>query len=194
VAVFDNQFTKLILETPKQPTTAGTGMDYYIYDKVVGIAEKRLLGKSPLDFDCLLFPNGINRNHWNTMAVFPKHRLIVALLNSLKVGSVKDARIIFRWMYDKTKYDHPAGDAETMFQPYQQDLGCWKYMVDRQLAVQGDFYNCGVFMVGYFHCLLFGMNPRHLTPALMAEYCKRIFGAMHGEKVVTYGPSPWIDL
>jgi hypothetical protein len=80
-----------------------------------------------------------------------------------------------------------------MSQPYQQDLG-WKYMVDRQLAVQGDSYNCGVFMVGYFHCLLFGMNPRHLTPALMAKYRKCIFGAMHGEIVVTYGTSPWIDL
>jgi hypothetical protein len=28
---------------------------------------------------------------------------------------------------------------------------------------------------------------------LMAEYRKRIFGAMHGNKVLTYGPSPWID-
>jgi Ulp1 family protease len=110
VAVFDSQFTKLILETPKQPTTAGTGMDYYIYDKVVGVAEKQLLGKSPLDFDCLLFPNGIYRNHWNIMVVFPKHRLMIAALDSLKVGSVKDARIIFRWMYDETKYNHP-GDA-----------------------------------------------------------------------------------
>jgi hypothetical protein len=39
--------------------------------------------------------------------------------------------------------------------------------VDTELTVQGDSYNCGVFMVGYFHCLLFGMNPRHLTPALV---------------------------
>jgi hypothetical protein len=66
VAVFDSQFTKLILETPKQPTTAGTGMDYYIYEKVVGVAEKWLLGKSP---DCPLFPNVINHNHRNIMAV-----------------------------------------------------------------------------------------------------------------------------
>jgi hypothetical protein len=87
-------------------------------------------------------------------------------------------------------YKHPA-DEKTLFQPYQQDLG-WKYTVDTELAVQGDFFNCGVFMVGYFHCLLYGMNPRHLTPALMAEYRKRIFGAMHGAKVVEYGPSLWM--
>jgi hypothetical protein len=36
------------------------------------------------------------------------------------------------------------------------------------------------------------MNPRHLTPALLAEYRKRIFGAMYGAKVLKYGPSPWI--
>jgi hypothetical protein len=110
VAVFDSQLTKLILETPKQPTTTGAGMDYYIYEKVVGVAEKRLLGKSPLDHNCLLFPNVINHNHWNIMAVPPKHRLMVAL-DSSKAGSVKDARIICRWLYDKTKYNHPA-DAE----------------------------------------------------------------------------------
>jgi hypothetical protein len=28
---FDTQFTKLILETPQQPTTAGAGMEYYKY-------------------------------------------------------------------------------------------------------------------------------------------------------------------
>jgi hypothetical protein len=176
VAVFDTKFTKLILE---QPHTAGTEPHYYVYEKVVGYADKWLLGKSPTDFDCLLFPNRVNRNHWTIMAVFPKQQLIVAL-DSFRVGSVKDARIIFRWLYDEMKYNHPA-DANTLFQPYQQDLG-WKYTVDKELAVQGDFYNCGVFMVGYFHCLLFRMNPRHLTPALMGEYRKRIFGAMHGKK------------
>jgi hypothetical protein len=103
------------------------------------------------------------------MAVFPKQRLIVAL-DSLKEGSVKDARIIFRWLYGETKYNYPA-DAEKMFQPYQQGLG-WKCMMDEELAVQGDTYNCGVFMIGYFHCLLFGMNPRRLTPELMAGYRK----------------------
>jgi Ulp1 family protease len=43
VAVFDTQFTKLILE---QPT--GKGPRYYVYEKVVGVAEKRLLDKSSL--------------------------------------------------------------------------------------------------------------------------------------------------
>jgi hypothetical protein len=191
VAVFDTQFTKLVLE---QPT--GKGPRYYVYEKAVGVAEKRLLGKSPLDFYCLLFPNAINRNHWNIMAVFPKERLIVAL-DSMRIGSVKDARINFRWLYinfrwlyDEMKYKHPA-DANTLFQPYQQDLG-WKYTVDTEIAVQGDYFSWGVFVVGYFHCLLFGMNPRHLTPALMAEYRKRIFGAMHSAKVVEYGPSTWM--
>jgi hypothetical protein len=59
VAVFDTQFTKLILEMPQQPTTAGAGMEFYKYGTVVGYADKRLLGNSPLQFDCLLFPNGI---------------------------------------------------------------------------------------------------------------------------------------
>jgi hypothetical protein len=36
------------------------------------------------------------------------------------------------------------------------------------------------------------MNPRHLTPALMEEYRKCIFGAMYGTKVVEYGMSPWM--
>jgi hypothetical protein len=179
VAVFDTQFTKLILE---QPT--GKGPRYYVYEKAVGAADKRLLGKGPLHFDCLLFPNGINSNHWTIMAVFPKERLIVAL-DSFRGGSA-----IFRWLYDEMKYNHSA-DANTLFQPYQQDLG-WKYTVDTELTVQHDGYNYGVFMVGYFHCLLFGMNPRHLTPALMAKYRKRIFGATHGAKVLEYGPSPWI--
>jgi hypothetical protein len=88
------------------------------------------------------------------------------------------------------KYNPPA-DANTLFQPYQPGLG-WKYTVDTELTVQGDSYNCGVFMVGYLHCLLFGMNPRHLTAALMEEYRKCIFRAMHGAKVVEYGPSPWM--
>jgi hypothetical protein len=110
--------------------------------------------------------------------VSPKHRLIVAL-DSLKVGSVTDARIISRWMYDETKYNHPA-DAEKMFQPYQQDLG-WKYMVDKELAVQGDSYNCGVLMVGYFHCLLFRMNPRQWQSTANAfwGYARRKSSGLH---------------
>jgi hypothetical protein len=185
VAVFDTQFTKLILE---QPAT-GKGSSFYVYEKAVGVAEKRLLGRSPLYFDCLLFPNGINSNHWTIIAVFPKELLIVAL-DSLRIGSVTDARIICRWLYDEMNYKHPA-DANTLFQPYQRDLG-WKYTVDTEITVQGDVFNCGVFMVGYFHCPLFGMNPRHLTPALMEEYRKFIFGAMHGAKVVEFGPSSWM--
>jgi hypothetical protein len=62
VAVFDTQFTKLILERP-----SGSNAEYYAYDRVVGYAEKRLLGKSPAKFDCLLFPNGISQNHWTIM-------------------------------------------------------------------------------------------------------------------------------
>jgi hypothetical protein len=93
VAVFDSQFTNLILETPQQPTTAGAGMEYCKYGTVVGYADKRLLGNSPLQFDCLLFPNGIYHQHWKIMAVFPKERMIVAL-DSMRIGSVKDARII----------------------------------------------------------------------------------------------------
>jgi Ulp1 family protease len=88
VTVFDTQFTKLIL---KQPTEKGPR--YYVYEKAVGVADKRPLGKSPLYFDCLLFPNGINSNHWTIMAVFPKERLIVAL-DSFRIGSVQDARTI----------------------------------------------------------------------------------------------------
>jgi hypothetical protein len=191
VAVFDTQFTKRILE---QPTAKGPR--YYVYEKaVVGVAEKRLLGKSPLYFDCLLFPNGINSNHWRTiMTVFPRERLIVAL-DSLRLGSVQDARAIFRWLYDNMKYNHPM-DANTLFQPYQRDLG-WKYTVDTELTVEGDFFNCGVLMGGYFHCLLFGMNPRHLTPALMAEYRKRVFRRYarrksRGVRAVTVdGLQPW---
>jgi hypothetical protein len=64
-------------------------------------------------------------------------------------------------------------------------------MVYKQLAFQRDGYNCGVFMIGYFHCLLFGMNPRRLTAPLMTEYRQRIFAAMHGAKVKVYPPSPW---
>jgi hypothetical protein len=167
-------------------------MEYYKYDTVVGYADKRLLGMSPLDFDCLLFPNGIYHQHWNIMAVFPKQRLIVAL-DSMRTGSVKDARIICRWLYDETSYNHPA-DVKKLCSPFQPDLG-WKYMVDRQLAVQRDGYNnCSVLMIGYFHCLLFGMNPRRLTAPLMTEYRQRIFAAMHGAKVMDYPTSPWIEL
>jgi Ulp1 family protease len=97
VAVFDTQFTKLILETPIAYVA-----EYYAYDRVVGYAEKRLLGKSPTEFDCLLFPNGINRNHWTIMAVFPKHRMIVCL-ESLFNGNVQDARTTFRWLYDEIR-------------------------------------------------------------------------------------------
>jgi hypothetical protein len=48
-------------------------------------------------------------------------------------------------------------------------------------------------LVGFIHCLLFGINPRHLTNALMAEYRKRIFDDLHVEKVKVYGPTPWIQ-
>jgi hypothetical protein len=153
--------------------------------------DKRLLGNSLLQFDCLLFPNGIYHQHWNIMAVFPKERMIVAL-DSMRIGSVKDARIIFRRLYDETSYNHPA-DVKYLFSPFQPDLG-WRYMVDKQLAFQHDGYNCGVFMIGYFHCLLFGMNPRRLTAPLMTEYRQRIFAAMHGAKVKVYPPSPWQEL
>jgi Ulp1 family protease len=185
VAVFDTQFTKLILERPR-----GSEAEYYVYDRVVGYAEKRLLGKSPTKFDCLLFPNGINRNHWTIMAVFPKQRMIVCL-DSLFDGNIKDARTIFRWLYDEIRYNHPE-DENTLFQPFQQDLG-WKYTTDKLLKVQNDMDNCGVFLVGFIHCLLFRINPRHLTHALMAEYRKRIFDELHGAKVKVYGPSPWIQ-
>jgi hypothetical protein len=40
VAVFDTQFTKLILKTPRQPTTTGAGMEYCKYDTVVDYADK----------------------------------------------------------------------------------------------------------------------------------------------------------
>jgi hypothetical protein len=184
LAVFDTQFTKLILKMPEESADW-----FYVYEKGVGYAEKRLLGESPIKFDCLLFPKEINRNHWTIMAIIPKQLLIVCL-DSLSQGSVQDARTIFRWLCDKIKYKHPA-DAKTLFQPYQQNLG-WKYTMDTELTVQSDGFNCGVFMVGYFHCLLFGMNPRHVTPALMAEYRKRIFDDLHGAEVVVYGPSPWM--
>jgi hypothetical protein len=90
VVVFDTQFTKLILEQP-----AGKASCFYVYEKAVGVAEKQLLGRSPTDFDCPLFPSGINRNHWTIMAVFLKERLIVAL-DSLRGESVQDVRTIFR--------------------------------------------------------------------------------------------------
>jgi hypothetical protein len=185
VAVFDTQFTKLILERPR-----GSEAEYYVYDRVVGYTEKRLLGKSPTKFDCLLFPNGINRNHWTIMAVFPKQRMIVCL-DSLFDGKIKDARTIFRWLYDEIRYNHPE-DEKTVFQPFQQDLG-WKYTTDKLLKVQNDMNNCGVILVGFIHCLLFGINLRHLTHALMAEYRKRIFDELHGAKVKVYRPTPWIQ-
>jgi hypothetical protein len=79
-----------------------------------------------------------------------------------------------------------------MFQPFQQDLG-WKYTTAIFLRVQSDTWNCGVFLVGFLHSLLFGINPRHLTPELMAEYRKRIFDDLHGAKVKVYPASPWIQ-
>jgi Ulp1 family protease len=123
VAVFDTQLTKLILEMPEESASW-----IYVYEKGVGYAEKRLLGKSPLHFDCILFPNGINRNHWTIMAVFPKQRLIVCL-DSLTWGSIQDATTIFT----EIKYKHPA-DAQTLVQPYQQDLG-WKFTMDTELSM-----------------------------------------------------------
>jgi hypothetical protein len=183
VAVFDTQFTKLILECPNKAD------DFYVYDRVITYAGKRLLGKSPAQFDCLLFPNNITRSHWTIMAVFPKQRKIVCL-DSMFNGNIQDARLIFRWLYDEIRYSHP-NDEKSMFQPYQPDLG-WKYTTDKDLRVQNDSWNCGVFMVGFLHCLLFGINPRHLTPELMVEYRKRIFDDLHGERVKVYPASPWM--
>jgi hypothetical protein len=107
VAVFDTQLTKLIPGRPK-----AFGALYYVYDKGVGYAGQRLLGESPTKFDCLLFPNGINRIHWTIMAVFPKQQMIVCL-DSLFNGNVQDARIVFWWLYDEIRYKHPA-DAKTV--------------------------------------------------------------------------------
>jgi Ulp1 family protease len=145
VAVFDTQFTKLILERP-----SSSNEEFYVYDRVVTYAEKRLLGKSPAEFDCLLFPNCISQLHWTIMAVFPKQRRIVCL-DSLFDGNVHDARTIFRWLYDEIRYTHP-NDEKSMFQPFQQDLG-WKYTTDKLLRVQSDGFNCGGFWLGF--CIVF---------------------------------------
>jgi hypothetical protein len=57
VAVFDTQFTKLILERP-----SGSNEEFYVYDRVVTYAEKRLLAKVLLNSTAYSFPTALAKS------------------------------------------------------------------------------------------------------------------------------------
>jgi hypothetical protein len=128
--------------------------------------------------------------------VFPKQSLIVAV-NSLRMGRpLAYARIIFRWLYDETRYHWPE-DNTTMFGSHRPDRG-WVFRVDSMVSQQKDTWNCGVFALGYVICFLFDMHPNKLKPDLIADYRIRLFCDLFDEQVlvdptriVSHPPPPW---
>jgi hypothetical protein len=128
--------------------------------------------------------------------VFPKQSLIVALDSMIGGRPVAAARTVFRWLYDETKYNWLA-DNDEQFSLHQPDMG-WVFRVDNKVSHQLDGFNCGVFLLGYVVCFLFGMNPSKLSPALIADYRIRLFCDLFDEQVlvdstriVSYPPPPW---
>jgi hypothetical protein len=74
----------------------------------------------------------------------------------------------------------------------------WVFRVDNKVSHQMDSFNCGVFLLGYVVCFLFGMNPSKLSPALIADYRIRLFCDLFDEqvlvdpmRVVSYPSTPW---
>jgi hypothetical protein len=70
--------------------------------------------------------------------------------------------------------------------------------VDNKVSHQLDGFNCGVLLLGYVVCFLFGMNPGKLSPDLIADYRIRLFCDLFDDQVlvdptriVSYPPAPW---
>jgi hypothetical protein len=185
-AVFDSQFT-MIHEMPNS-LDRRLCRKFYHY--------RRLRGWSPRTINCTIFPNNVDGFHYNLLVVFPNQHLIVAL-HSLHGKSHEAARTIFRWLYDKTSYKHPE-DMDTMFWPHLKDM-VWVFRVDNEVSPQIGGYNCGVFLLGYVACILYGMSPRRLIPELIEGFRIRLFGdscslQLHTDPICIKGhpDSPWI--
>jgi hypothetical protein len=76
----------------------------------------------------------------------------------------------------------------------------WIFRVDTEVAHQIHDYNCGVFLLGYVACVLYGMSPRHLTPKLIEGFQIRLFGESTSLKlnadlvrIKGHPGSPWIS-
>jgi hypothetical protein len=84
-----------------------------------------------------------------------------------------------------------------MCSSHQPDMG-WVFRVDNKVSHQLDGFNCGVFLLGYIVCFLFGMDPSKLSPVLIADYRICLFCDLFDEQVlvdptriVSYPPTPW---
>jgi Ulp1 family protease len=181
----------LIIEHPRNSDPS-----CYSYTRVRGYGDRRLHQRSPLSFERLIFPHNIGENHWICIVVFPKQSLIVAVDSLRMARPLAYARIIFRWLYDETRYHWPE-DNTTMFGSHRPDRG-WVFRVDSIVSQQSDTWNCGVFALGYVICFLFGMNPNKLKPDLIEDYRIHLFCDLFDEQVlvdptriVSHPPPPW---
>jgi Ulp1 family protease len=177
VAVFDSRFASLIIEHPMNSDPSCCN-----YTRVRGYGDRRLHRRSPLSFERLVFANNIRDNRWIIIVVFPKQSLIVAVDSLRMERPVAAARTIFRWLYDETRYHWPA-DNTKMFGSHRPDRG-WVFRVDSTVSQQIDTWNCGVFVLGYVVCFLFGMNPNKLKHDLIEDYLVRLFCNLFDEQVL----------
>jgi hypothetical protein len=113
-------------------------------------------------------------------------------------NSCVDARTIFRWLFEETSYNYP-GDVDTLFLPHTKDMG-WTFRVDTEVPRQIEVFNCGVFLLGYVACVLYGMSPGRLNPMLIQGFLIRLFGECSSLKLNTdllcikrHKGSPWVS-
>ena len=177
--LFDAKLHQLLIET-RQLVTNGPVVEYYNFDKAKGESLYRLQGRSILEFETIFIPTNPNKIHWNLYVIKPSKKQIVVLDSQGKPEPDKNLEndtywlnIIFRWIYDYTKYFHQK-DFTKLFQFERPNYG-WKYYFDTKVPNQNDTYSCGHFMLGFYKHLLCYGNPQGLTSVQLVSYRKTIF-------------------
>ena len=118
----------------------------YRYNYVKKWGRKFLEGRSPLEYDAIVFFCNVGDMHWQLVVLYPQHGRIETMdsYRFTQFGSNLDA--VYRWLYD---------EVHTHFPEQLSQIPAFVAIAGRNYGLQYNGYDCGVF------CILWALALRN---------------------------------
>ena len=138
----------------------------YNYHFVKGFGKKIFDGKSPMDYDIVVFIWNQNNLHLCIIVVYPK-KGIIDTWDSLHGGFYDDEKEVVKrlywWLFDEIAINHGMKDAA---QFVNQE---WKFWCGRPVPRQENGHDCGVFSLAFAFCLVRNFDPESIKQEYIDE-------------------------
>lgn len=128
-----------------------------------------------MSHDIIVFLCHYQECHWQ-LIIFYNRLKQIETIDPLGWSGMRNAKLLFWWLYDNTYLFHTYDEFQEFFQPDKLDYGWSFYQTHPALSNQLNGYDCGVFCLLYLQCMLFQLDLIRIQRKDCANFCKLWIG------------------